>query len=220
MIDIDYLNFLENILTDNRKERFLNVLKNRTNHFTIAVEDVFQMHNTSAVMRSCEVFGIQELNVIEQRYGKSIDKQIAMGAQKWVDITTYEKPSACVQTLRNKGYQIIATTPHENDCLLENFDISKPSALFFGTEIDGLSEEIMKEADGFLKIPMVGFTESLNISVSAAIIIQNLTNRLRNSDINWQLSEEEILEKRLAWAKNSIKDIKRIEKRYFEENPK
>jgi tRNA (guanosine-2'-O-)-methyltransferase len=220
MIDIDYLNFLENILTDNRKERFLNVLKNRTNHFTIAVEDVFQMHNTSAVMRSCEVFGIQELNVIEQRYGKSIDKQIAMGAQKWVDIKTYESPSDCLQTLRNKGYQIIATTPHENDCLLENFDISKPSALFFGTEIDGLSEEIMREADGFLKIPMVGFTESLNISVSAAIIIQNLTNRLRNSDIDWQLSEDEILEKRLAWAKNSIKDIKRIEKRYFEENLK
>jgi tRNA (guanosine-2'-O-)-methyltransferase len=220
MIDIDYLNFLENILTDNRKERFLNVLKNRTNHFTIAVEDVFQMHNTSAVMRSCEVFGIQELNVIEQRYGKSIDKQIAMGAQKWVDINTFDSPLACVQTLRNKGYQIIATTPHENDCLLENFDISKPSALFFGTEIDGLSEEIMKEADGFLKIPMVGFTESLNISVSAAIIIQNLTNRLRNSDINWQLSEDEILVKRLAWAKNSIKDIKRIEQRYFEENPK
>jgi len=220
MIDIDYLNFLENILTDNRKERFLYVLKNRTNHFTIAVEDVFQMHNTSAVMRSCEVFGIQELNVIELRYGKSIDKQIAMGAQKWVDINTFDSPSACVQTLRNKGYQIIATTPHENDCLLENFDISKPSALFFGTEIDGLSEEIMKEADGFLKIPMVGFTESLNISVSAAIIIQNLTNRLRNSDINWQLSENEILVKRLAWAKNSIKDIKRIEQRYFEENPK
>jgi tRNA (guanosine-2'-O-)-methyltransferase len=220
MIDIDYLNFLENILTDNRKERFLNVLKNRTNHFTIAVEDVFQMHNTSAVMRSCEVFGIQELNVIEQRYGKSIDKQIAMGAQKWVDINTFDSPSVCVQTLRKKGYQIIATTPHENDCLLENFDISKPSALFFGTEIDGLSEEIMKEADGFLKIPMVGFTESLNISVSAAIIIQNLTNRLRNSDINWQLSENEILVKRLAWAKNSIKDIKRIEQRYFEENPK
>jgi tRNA (guanosine-2'-O-)-methyltransferase len=62
---------------------------------------------------------------------------------------------------------------------------------------------------------MVGFTESLNISVSAAIIIQNLTNRLRNSDIDWQLSEEEILEKRLDWAKKSIKDIKRIEERYY-----
>ncbi|MEY4962729.1 MAG: hypothetical protein RLZZ323_48 [Bacteroidota bacterium] len=220
MIDTDYLNFLENILTDNRKERFLEVLKNRTNHFTVAVEDVYQLHNTSAVMRSCEVFGIQELNVIEQRFGKRIDKQIALGAQKWVDITTFDTATNCIKTLRSKGYQIIATTPHEKDCLLENFDISKPSALFFGTEKEGLSEEIMQQADGFLKIPMVGFTESLNISVSAAIIIQNLTNRLRNSAIPWQLTEDEILEKRLTWAKNSIKDIKRIEKRYFEENPK
>ena len=218
MVDIAYLEFIENILTDNRKERFLNVLKNRTNHFTIAVEDIFQMHNTSAVMRSCEVFGIQELNVIEQRYGKSIDKEIAMGAQKWVDINAFDSISGCVDSLKDKGYQIIATTPHDNDCLLDDFDISKPSALFFGTERDGLSEEILQKADGFLKIPMVGFTESLNISVSAAIIIQNLMHRLRNSDINWQLSEEEILKKRLQWARSSIKDIKRIEARYYQEN--
>jgi tRNA (guanosine-2'-O-)-methyltransferase len=103
---------------------------------------------------------------------------------------------------------------------MEVFDISKPSTLFFGTQREGLSKEILQRADGFLKIPMVGFTESLNISVSAAIIIQDLTNRLRKSDIDWHLSEEEILVKRLAWAKNSIKDIKRIEERYFEENPR
>jgi tRNA (guanosine-2'-O-)-methyltransferase len=217
MVDLEYLAFLENILTENRKERFQNVLENRTKHFTIAVEDIFQMHNTSAVMRSCEVFGIQELNVIEQRYGKTIDKEIAMGAQKWVDINKFETVTDCVKTLKSKGYQIIATTPHEDDCLLDDFDISKPSALFFGTERDGLSEEILKESDGFLKIPMVGFTESLNISVSAAIIIQNLMNRLRNSDVEWHLSDEEILEKRMAWAKNSIKDIKRIEQRYYSE---
>src|SRR6187431_823504 len=216
MIDLDYLNFLENILTDNRKEKFLKVLEDRTKHFTIAVEDVFQMHNASAVMRSCEVFGIQELHVIEERYGKRIDKEIAMGAQKWVDISTYDSVTNCIDTLKDKGYQIIATTPHENDCLLEDFDISKPSALFFGTERDGLSEEILSRADGFLKIPMVGFTESLNISVSAAIIIENLTNRLRNSDAAWQLTDDEILEKRLDWAKKSIKDIKRIEARYFD----
>ena len=219
MTDLKYLEFLENILTDNRKEKFLKVLENRTNHFTIAVEDIFQMHNTSAVMRSCEVFGIQELNVIEERYGKSIDKEIAMGAQKWVDINTFDSVTSCLDAVKSKGYQIIATTPHENDCLIEDFDITKPSALFFGTERDGLSEEILKRADGFLKIPMVGFTESLNISVSAAIIIQNLTNRLRQSNIDWKLSEEEMLVKRLAWAKSSIKDIKRIEARYFEENP-
>lgn len=215
MVDLAYLSFLENILTENRKEKFLKVLEQRTKHFTVVVEDIFQLHNASAVMRSCEIFGIQELNVIEQRYGKKIDKEIAMGAQKWVDINTFDSISNCMATVKKKGYQIIATTPHDNDCLLEDFDISKPSALCFGTERDGLSDEILKQADGFLKIPMVGFTESLNISVSAAIIIQNLTNRLRNSDIDWHLSEVEIIEKRLLWAKNSIKDIKRIEERYY-----
>jgi len=217
MVDLDYLAYLENIITENRKENFLKVLKNRTKHFTIAVEDVFQMHNASAVMRSCEVFGIQEMHVIEERFGKRIDKEIAMGAQKWVDISKYDSVTNCVDTLKNKGYQIIATTPHENDCLLEDFDISKPSALFFGTEKDGLSDAILSRADGFLKIPMVGFTESLNISVSAAIIIQNLTNRLRSSEISWQLTDDQILEKRLDWAKKSIKDIKRIEERYYKD---
>ncbi len=217
MVDLEYLTFLENILTDNRKERFLNVLQNRTNHFTVAIEDIFQLHNTSAVMRSCEVFGVQELNVVEQKFGKSIDKEIAMGAQKWVDIKKHETVLDCIQTLKGKGYQIIATTPHENDCLLEDFDITKSSAFFFGTERDGLSQDVLDQADGFLKIPMVGFTESLNISVSAAIILQNLTERLRKSDIDWQLSPDFILEKRLEWAKKSIKDIKRIEARYYQE---
>jgi len=217
MIDLDYLAFLENILTDNRKERFLEVLKNRTKHFTVAVEDVYQLHNTSAVMRSCEVFGIQELNVIEERFGKRIDKQIALGAQKWVDINRHDSVSGCIDSLKKQGYQIIATTPHEKDCTVEKFDIFKPSALFFGTEKEGLSEEVMQQADGFLKIPMVGFTESLNISVSAAIIIQDLTNRLRRSDIDWQLTDDEILEKRLDWTRKSIKDIKRIEARYYQD---
>jgi tRNA (guanosine-2'-O-)-methyltransferase len=217
MVDLEYLAYLEDILTENRKERFLEVLKNRTNHFTIAVEDVFQFHNTSAVMRSCEVFGIQELNIVEQRFGKDIDKEIAMGAQKWVDINKYDTIGNCIDTLKEKGYQIIATTPHNDSCLLHEFDVTKKSALFFGTEKEGLSEEVMSKADGYLKIPMVGFTESLNISVSAAIIIQDLTNRLRQSDVKWQLSDNEILEKRLLWAKNSIKDIKRIEGRYYSE---
>jgi len=217
MTDLAYLDYLEGFLTENRKERFAKVLATRTNHFTVAMEDVFQLHNTSAVMRSCEVFGVQQLNVIEQKFGKSIDKEIAMGAQKWVDVNRFESISDCLANLKSKGYRIIATTPHQNDCLLDDFDISQPAALFFGTERDGLSEEVIAQADGFLKIPMVGFTESLNISVSAAIILQHLTERLRKSEIDWQLTEEEILEKRLDWARHSIKDIRRIEARYFGE---
>ncbi len=210
------LNYLEGFLTENRKEGFLRVLQNRTKHFTIAMEDVYQLHNTSAVMRSCEVFGIQELNVIEQKFGKRIDTEIAMGAQKWVDVFRYNSVQSCMDEMRAKGYQIIATTPHDDSCFLHEFDITKPSALFFGTERDGLSEEVMQQADGFLKIPMVGYTESLNISVSAAIIIQDITNRLRQSKLNWQLTEEEIWEKRLDWARKSIKDIEFIERKYLE----
>lgn len=214
---MELLNYLETIITEERKQRFIEVLQYRSKHFTVAVEDVYQLHNTSAVMRSCEVFGVQELNVIEQRFGKRIDKQIAMGAQKWVDIIRHKDSISCMDNLRSKGYQIIATTPHNDSVYLENFDISKPSAIFFGTEKEGLSDEVMQNADGFLKIPMVGFTESLNISVSAAIIIQNLMQRLRASDINWKLSEEEILEKRLDWTRKSIKDIDFIERRFLED---
>ena len=214
----DLLTYLEGFITENRKEGFLRVLKNRTKHFTVAMEDVFQLHNTSAVMRSCEVFGIQELNVIEQKFGKSIDKEIAMGAEKWVDINRFSSIQDCITNLKGKGYQIIATTPHNDSCLLHEFDITKPSALFFGTERDGLSDEVMQQADGFLKIPMVGYTESLNISVSAAIIIQDVTNRLRQSDIHWQLTDEEILDKRLDWTRKSIKDIEFIEKKFHEVN--
>lgn len=215
MIDLDYLAYLEEFLTENRKERFANVLRYRTNHITIAIEDVYQLHNTSAVMRSCEVFGIQELHVVEQKFGKRIDTEIAMGAQKWVDINRYNSMQSCIDTLRQKGYQIIATTPHNDSCMLQDFDVAQKSAIFFGTEKEGLSKEVIDQADGCIKIPMVGFTESLNISVSAAIIIQDITNRLRQTSIKWQLTDEEVLEKRLLWAKNSIKDIKRIEERYF-----
>ena len=215
--DPDYLAYLEEFITPNRKEGFLKVLQNRTKHFTVALEDVYQLHNTSAVMRSCEVFGIQKLNVVEQRFGKKIDKEIAMGAEKWVDIHRFATNQDCIDNLKAKGYQIIATTPHENDCMLEDFDITKPSAIFFGTERLGLSEEVLQQADGFLKIPMVGFTESLNISVSAAIILQHISTRLRHSDINWKLSEAELLEKRIDWTRKSIKDIDIITKKYLGE---
>ena len=214
--DENYLEYLETFISENRKEGFKRVLANRTKHFTVVCEDVYQLHNTSAVMRSCEVFGIQELNVVEQKFGKKIDKEIALGAEKWVDINRFSNIQDSINDLKARGYQIIATTPHENDCMLEDFDITKPSAIFFGTERHGLSEEVINQADGYLKIPMVGFTESLNISVSAAIILQNISTRLRHSEINWKLTEAELLEKRIDWTRKSIKDIDFITQKYLE----
>lgn len=214
--DEEYLAYLEEFITENRKINFERVLKNRTNYFTVAVEDLFQLHNTSAVMRSCEVFGIQELHVVEEKFGKTIDKEIALGAEKWVDIHRYKSNQSCIDELKARGYQIVATTPHENDCTLDTFDFSKPSAFFFGTERLGLSQEVLDQADCFLKIPMVGFTESLNISVSAAIIIQHVTNALRQSDIDWKLKDKEILAKKIDWSRKTIKDFEFVTKTYLD----
>ncbi len=193
---IDYKNYLEGFITENRKLKFNKVLENRTKHFSIAVEDVYQLHNTSAVMRSCEVFGIQNLHMIEQKFSKTIDKEIALGAEKWVDIYRHTSTENCLESLKKQGYQIVATSPHADAHTLDNFDITKPSAIFFGTEKNGLSQEIMDQADAFIKIPMYGFTESLNISVSAALVINSITNKLRTSALDWKLSEEDLLAKK------------------------
>lgn len=209
------LEYLQEYLTPRRKALFEKVLAQRTDHITVVAQDVYQLHNTSAVVRSCDVFGIQNIHVIEEKIPRRIDKEIAMGAQKWVDINRYNSAKDCLKTLRAKGYRIIATSPHEESYLLEDFDITQPAALFFGTERDGLSDEILEEADDTIKIPMVGFTESLNISVSAAIILQSLTTKLRNSDVNWQFSEEEKNKIRMDWTRKTVKNSDEILERFL-----
>lgn len=207
--DLSLVEYLETFLTPQRKELFRKVLAHRTNHFTVMTEDVYQLHNTSAVIRSCDGFGVQNLHVVEEVNAKKIDTEIAMGAQKWVDVNRHSSTVQCLENLRERNYRVIATSPHKGTPIQE-FDIAQPAAICFGTEISGLSREVLEQADEFLQIPTVGFTESLNISVSAAIILQELTSRLRGSDIPWQLSEEETRAKRLDWAKNTIKSADEI----------
>ena len=214
------LDYLENFITEERKQRFSEIISQRTNHFTVAMEDVFQMHNTSAVVRTCEVFGVQQAHSIEGRYGKRLDEKIAMGAQKWVDVFRYDDTQKCIDTLREKGYQIVATTPHKDAYLLNDFDISKKSAFFFGTEKEGLSEKVLSQADTYLKIPMVGFTESLNISVAVAIVLQQLTDKLRRSNLKWQLTDEERYSVLEQWTKISVRNVNDVIKRYNELNAK
>jgi tRNA (guanosine-2'-O-)-methyltransferase len=214
MTDLKLLEYLETYLTDNRRARFNKVLEQRTKHFTVATEDVYQLHNSSAVIRSCDVFGIQEVYIVEEVNSKRIDREIAMGAQKWVDLHRYNTVKSCITDLKAKGYQIVATTPHAEGCDLIDFDISKKSCFFFGRETEGLSQYVIDEADCFLKIPMVGFTESLNISVSAAIILQQVTAQLRKSTLKWKLTEEELIEKRFDWIKKSIKNYDAVVEHY------
>ena len=219
-MDLDLLEHLQSFLTERRKETFERVLSKRTRHFTVVTEDVYQLHNTSAVMRSCDVFGIQDLSIVEQANAKSIDKEIAMGAQKWVNLHRYNTVDTCIDDLKNQGYQIVATSPHNQSVALHNFDVTKKSAFFFGTERDGLSKTVLDTADVSLKIPMYGFTESLNISVSAAIVLQHVITKLKQSDVQWRLTPDQKNELRILWAKKTIRSADDIIARFYLQNPK
>ncbi len=210
--------YLEDFVTERRRALFDEVLNKRTNHFTVILEDLFEKQNVSAIARTCDIFGVQNLHLIENRYSSYVSNHVARGAQKWININYYNEhkhnTQICLDQLKADGYQIIATTPHTDSCILKDFDISKKSAFVFGVEKAGVSDLIMNQADGFLKIPMVGFTESLNVSVAAALILNSTTERLRNSNINWQLTKKEKQKLKLEWMKKSIKSIDLILERY------
>lgn len=224
MLDINtkLLTYLEGFVTDKRKNLFRNILQDRTRHFTVVLEDIYQQHNSSAVIRSCDIFGIQDVHVIENKYNSKVSRHIAKGSQKWLTFNRYNEDKNntidCLENLKSKGYQVIATTPHNDSCVLHDFDITKKSAFVFGVEKAGVSDDVMKNADGFLKIPMVGFTESLNISVAAAIILENLTFKLRNSSVDWKLTKEEQDILYGNWIEKTIKNVDEIKERFIENN--
>ena len=220
MIDAQLLTYLEDFVTESRKETFKKVLESRTKHFTVVLEDIFQPHNASAVVRTCDIFGVQDVHVIENKYINRVSKYVAKGSQKWITSHRYKSDGnntkICFESLKQKGYQIIATTPHTESSLLQDFDVNKKTAFVFGAEAEGVSDYVKENADGFLKIPMVGFTESLNISVAVAIILQDVTTKLRNSDLNWQLSAEEKENLYFDWVKKTIKNGEKIESHFYQ----
>lgn len=214
---------LSQFITKERYELFKQVLEKRTNYITLGLEDIYQAQNASAVLRTCDCFGIQDVHIIENQHEYAVNPDVALGSNKWLNLHKYnedtENTISTINKLKNNGYRIIATTPHTNDVNLEEFDLNKGKfALFFGTELNGLTNKVLDNADEYLKIPMYGFTESFNISVSASIILHHLTMKLRASDINWQLSKEEKDSLLLKWLKNSIKKVDLILKDYAEKN--
>jgi tRNA (guanosine-2'-O-)-methyltransferase len=215
------LNHLKNFVTEERSKRIEEIVESRTRYLTVVLEDIYQSQNASAVLRSCECFGIQDIHIIENRNTYQVNPDVALGSNKWLNLHHYRHPeknniAAVIEKLRNKGYRIVATTPHKNDKNLENFDLTKgKTALFFGNELEGLSQEMISSADEYLKIPMYGFTESFNISVSVAIVLHHLSFLLRNHDIHWQLSENEKRDLKLQWLKRSIKESEIIEKNFY-----
>ncbi|MFW6224837.1 MAG: TrmH family RNA methyltransferase [Bacteroidota bacterium] len=203
------IHHLSDFITPRRLCLIDKVIQNRTRYITAILENIYQPHNASAVLRSCECFGIQDVHILEKSHEYVVNPDVALGANKWLSIYKYKTGKShsipVLHQLKEKGYRIIATTPHTENNELEAFDVQKGKfALCFGTELEGLSEEIMGLADEHLKIPICGFTESFNISVSAAIMFYTLSHKIKNSNVQWPLSDIEKNELKLQWLKKSI----------------
>lgn len=207
------------LISEKRKAKFDKVLNYRTKHITVVLEDIYQPHNASAVLRSCDIFGVQDIHIIENKNTYTLNPDVALGSARWLSLHKYQKHKnnsiVCLKQLKEKGYLIAATSPHKKSYLLHELPLDKPIALVFGTELTGISDTIIEHADEFVSIPMFGFTESFNISVSAALCLHNLISRLHLSNINWQLGHEEKNELLLNWLKNAVSYADIIEKNFI-----
>jgi len=215
---------LKGFATPNRIAKFLSVLESRTRYLTVVLEDIYQPQNASAVLRSADALGIQDVHIIENNHQYTINPMVEKGASAWLNLHSYNEKEnntkEAIKKLKADGYRIVATTPHTDDINLDDIDLSKGKvAVVFGTEVTGISDYIKSEADEFLKIPMYGFSESFNISVSAAIVMHHIRWKLEQSEIDWALSKDESDTILLSWLRNSIKAsddiIKRFENNYL-----
>ncbi len=215
MTDISYheklIKYLERYVSANKQEKIRAALEERTRAVTVVVEDIFKPHNASAVLRTCDCFGLQDVHVIENRYSYNINPYVTRGASKWVDIYRYNdehrnNTEACYQALKEKGYKIYATSPGKHSQNIGNIESNNKIALILGSEHDGLSDYALQYADEQVHIPMVGFTESYNISVTAAICLYEILGKMKQTDFPWQLSIAEKRTLQLEWYRKIVKN--------------
>ena len=199
-------------VTENKREKMEAVLTNRTRYITVVLEDLFQPHNASAALRTCDIFGVQDVHVVEAKHTFKAIPTIAMGASKWVDVHSYTSITDSIDALKKQGYRIVATTPHTDCYELPTLPLDQKTALVFGSEQTGLSEAALAQADMFVKIPMYGFVESFNVSVSVALCLYDVINRLHGSEYVWKLSEEEKQDIMLAWIRKISQTAALLEK--------
>lgn len=232
--------WLAQFATERRRALIDQVLSMRTRHFTVVLENIFQPHNASAVLRSCDIFGVQDVHIIEDVYEYTVNPEVAMGASQWLTIHRYGQPEplpypgmrgtkaqaaerkalpgstkSCLAQLKKDGYTVVATSLRPGAVSLYDLPIDKPLALCFGTEETGLSEEAHDAADMFMTIPMFGFTQSFNISVSAALTLQTLTHELRKSDVAWQIPAEQKAEILTSWYIHSTRRGKALARQFY-----
>ncbi|MDX1670805.1 MAG: RNA methyltransferase [Balneolaceae bacterium] len=214
--------YLAGFITSERLETINRVLEYRTRYLTVVLEDIYQPHNASAVLRSCDGFGIQDVHIIEREHRFSPNKGVSIGADQWLTLHRHrsrgeEATLDCVSQLKERGYRVIAATPHEGKKHIDEIGLDKKTAVLFGAELEGLSDTALEASDDYAMIPIAGFVESFNISVSAAVCFYALTDRLWDSEYPWRLSDKEKAQLRLEWVVQSLRAGERLVEKFLEE---
>jgi tRNA (guanosine-2'-O-)-methyltransferase len=215
------LQHLSQFPSEHKKEFIENVLDQRTRYVTVVLENIYQSQNASAVIRTCECMGLQDIHVIENTSRYEINRRVLKGSEKWITLNRYRTPDAnntevAIDELRNKGYALYAADPAIEGISIDEIQIDqKPIAIIFGNELHGISDYAKKNCDELVRVPMYGFTESLNISVSVALSLQSILSRLRKSDVNFFLSDSEKEDLRLLWYKKIVHRSDVIEREFM-----
>ncbi|MBP3424442.1 MAG: RNA methyltransferase [Alistipes sp.] len=208
------IEYLAQFMLPERLATLQRAVANRTKYMTLLAENMFHPQNASALVRHCEAFGVQNLHTVQTlcKFNPNVD--IVRGTDKWIDIHRHNSTAEALAALKSEGYRIIATTPHRESCTPESFDVTKGKfAIVMGTEKTGISDEVMAAADEFMRIPMCGMVESLNVSACAAIIVYMLSERMRHEVEGWQLTEQEQTRTLYKWIVQTVKDAEPLLKR-------
>ncbi|TXE13687.1 TrmH family RNA methyltransferase [Algoriphagus aquimarinus] len=220
-IDQGWLDYLSQYITDHKKSVMEKVLTQRTRFLTVVLEDIFKPHNASAVLRTCDCFGIQDVHVIEKVNMYKINPFVTRGASQWIDLHKYHNKEGsavqdCFSALKQKGYKIYGTSPLPGSISIHDLEPDEKIALVFGNEHEGISAEVQENVDGLVHIPMLGFTESFNISVAASIALYELVKKVENYDHpDFYLTEYEKQILRMKWYRSVVTRPELHEKAYL-----
>lgn len=222
MSDQELYERLTAFISENKRDLFDRLAPLRTRHVCVVLEDIYQPHNASAVVRTADLLGIQDLHIIENRNKYTVNPDVTLGSSKWVDMHRHrgegDNTERCIEALRASGHRIVVTSPRAPEITPHNIPLDRPMAFCFGTELTGASDTLMRAADMHLRIPMYGFTESYNISVSAAIVLFTVMERLRTSDVPWRLGDDALITLKLQWARKVVHSAAHLEERLRKEH--
>jgi len=199
-------------MTERRLQRIRSVVAERTRSVVPVVEGLVNTGNVSAVMRSAEALGHQDVHVVKgdhERYKHS--QRTAQGAQHWLDVWHWDAPGDCAAHLREAGYRLVAMHLHADTVPIREVDFTAPTALVFGNEEAGVTDAMLEETDAACEVPLPGFTESFNVSVAAAVALYHAQqDRLDRQGRHADLGDDEQRRLVARFCLRSVNNAERI----------